>query len=59
MNFYRFAAGAAVAALATGCGAEAQSADDMAGGQLAMATADGMTHRPADAGPIQVYKSPT
>ena len=59
MNFYRFAAVAAVAALAAGCGADAQSADDLPDGQLAMATADGMTHRPADAGPIQVYKSPT
>ena len=60
MNFYRYAVGAAVAAVAVGCGDEsARTADSAPDGQLAMASTAGMNHRPADAGPIQVYKSPT
>ena len=64
MKSYRFAAGAFVAMLALGCGSDTSPAVDgdasiaaSPDGQLAMAS--GLSHRPAEAGPVTVYKTPT
>ena len=64
MKSYRFATGAVVTMLALGCGSDTSPAvegDASAAlnpdGQLAMAS--GVAHRPAEAGPITVYKTPT
>ncbi len=66
MKPYGPVAGAVLALTALGCGNDAVPANGgeaalaaSADGQLAMATASGLTHRPAEAGPITVYKTPT
>ena len=65
MKLHRTAV-AVVAMLALGCGGgDAPAPGDAAAlaaapdAQLAMATEAGMSHRPQEAGPITVYKSPT
>ena len=63
MKFYGLTAGAAIALVAVGCGGESGPEGEAAlpapDAQLAMASTAGLTHRPAEAGPITVYKTPT
>ncbi len=66
MKPIRSLTGAVLALTALGCGNDSTPANGEESalaasptGQLAMTSATGLAHRPAEAGPITVYKTPT